>query len=242
MLPHVHAARTPHNSISMRPASHCRHDQAAIATLVIDNHLQLSRSNPAEYIAQVRDLPQDFGHLLDRRTFAKGHFWVATIAKEDDDDPNNPSQEQADTTTTITRRSGNDKSGPIVACAGMIPSIYKNAAENDNQTNSSMMISPSPITQVELTAVSMLATHRRHGLARRLVTRVLNDIPRHYPDCQRVILVTLRERMAAACRLYESLGFRLVREERVQDDDDESFTMTVRYYALELKASEKEQE
>ena len=103
------------------------------------------------------------------------------------------------------------------------------------------MISPPPITQVELTAVSVLATHRRHGLARQLVTRVLNDIPRHYPDCQRVVLVTLRERMAAACRLYESLGFRLVREEPVRDND-ESFTMTVRYYALELKASEKEQE
>ena len=39
-------------------------------------------------------------------------------------DPNNPSRKQADTTTTITRRSGNHKSGPIVACAGMIPSIY----------------------------------------------------------------------------------------------------------------------
>lgn len=124
MLPLSHAAQNPRKSLAIRPASPCRHDQAAIATLAIDNHLQLSRSNPAEYIAQVRDLPQDFGHLLDRRTFAKGHFWVATIAKEDDDDPNNPSRKQADTTTTITRRSGNHKSGPIVACAGMIPSIY----------------------------------------------------------------------------------------------------------------------
>lgn len=222
--------------VSIRRAS--RSDQAAIAALVMDNHLQLSRSDPAEYIAQVRDLPHDFGHLLDPATFAKGHYWVATA----DDDTTHPTN-----TDTINQshqpNSFNDdqvssKSHHIVASAGMIPSIYK---QKEGITEDSASINR--ITQVELTAVSVSATHRRQGLARQLVTRVLDEIPQRYPDCQRVVLVTLRERMAAACRLYESLGFRLVREEKVHDDPTEegnSFTMTVRYYELKLTPSNRD--
>ncbi len=50
-------------SISMRRALQA--DRAALAQLVVSNHLSLSAECPGEWLEQLRDVPDDFAHLLD---------------------------------------------------------------------------------------------------------------------------------------------------------------------------------
>jgi ribosomal protein S18 acetylase RimI-like enzyme len=55
-------------------------DRAALAQLVLRNHLELSAACPEEWLAQLRDLPTDFAHLLDAAEFARGRYRVAKDA------------------------------------------------------------------------------------------------------------------------------------------------------------------
>ena len=52
-------------------------DRAALAQLVIHNHLELSAACPQEWLAQLRDMPTDFAHLLDAAEFSRGRYRVA---------------------------------------------------------------------------------------------------------------------------------------------------------------------
>lgn len=114
----------------------------------------------------------------------------------------------------------------IVASAGTIPSNVKKdeRAIPDH-------------SDLELTGVSVSASYRRMGLARTLCKRAIEAARNNASistDISRrslvIHLVTLKERMGAACHLYEALGFVLVREVPVYDDP----MMTLRYYQLDL--------
>jgi ribosomal protein S18 acetylase RimI-like enzyme len=112
----------------------------------------------------------------------------------------------------------------IVASAGLIPLNVKNNEEAD------VVVLPND-TNMELTGVSVHPQHRRTGLAKSLVQSVLKDA--HTRGCQHVRLVTLKERMSAACQLYESLGFQILDEDEVVHA--EKPVMTIRRYILDLQ-------
>lgn len=176
-------------------------DQTMIGSLVIQNHLALSQDFPEEYLRQVVDVPADFAHLINRKQFEKSCFVVAV------DDAHNR----------------------IVGCAGIISSIVK--ADPDAAIVD--------FGEWELTGVTVAQSHRNRGLARTMIELLLQEVRDGRLEspsgpilgvCQRVHLVTLKERMAPACRLYESLGFQLEREEQVYMAP----LMTVRHYTYAL--------
>jgi ribosomal protein S18 acetylase RimI-like enzyme len=114
--------------------------------------------------------------------------------------------------------------GTIVACAGIIPT---NVKENANAVPT--------YNEMELTGVTVEPNHRRKGLAKSLVLLALQKSRSR--GCQLVELVTLKERMSAACALYESLGFELLHDEVVHYEEP---IMTVRRYTLNLEQAKIE--
>jgi ribosomal protein S18 acetylase RimI-like enzyme len=123
----------------------------------------------------------------------------------------------------------------IFGCAGVIPVSAKTA---------------DPCTELdlfgeewELTGVTVALSYRQRRLARTMIEQLLQDLingkMRHHAGgisdvvCRRVYPVTLKERMTSACRLYESLGFQLEREEEVYRYS--APPMTVRHYAIHLE-------
>ena len=83
-----------------------------------------------------------------------------------------------------------------------------------------------------LNAVTVHPHHRRKGLARKLVTQVLDEARRR--GVSRLTLVTLLELMRPAWTLYEQLGFKRIDEEIVKTAPRK---MTVLTYELVLNQS-----
>ena len=54
-------------------------DWPEIAKMVIENHLALSADCPAEWLNQLRDVPNDFPHLLNEEMFSAGRYHVAVV-------------------------------------------------------------------------------------------------------------------------------------------------------------------
>lgn len=181
---HTFLSRLVMAEVTIRPAT--PGDHVAICALVIQNHLALSQDFPEEYIRQVIDVPNDFGHLVKPLQFQKSRFLVAT------------------------------EQDSMVGCAGIIPSNVKADPH-----------APPDHVEVELTAVTVAPQFRKRGIARRLIQQLIQDVLSDYA-CRCVRLVTLKERMAPACRLYESFGFLVEREERAFDKP----VMTVCCYTL----------
>ena len=63
-------------SVELRPRRALPEDREAIADLVIDNHLALSRDEPEELAAQTADVPEDFGVVMDPARFDRSVFFV----------------------------------------------------------------------------------------------------------------------------------------------------------------------
>ena len=64
-------------SVSVRRALPA--DRAELAQLVVSNHLSLSAECPGEWLEQLRDVPDDFAHLLDAARSACGMPEHATM-------------------------------------------------------------------------------------------------------------------------------------------------------------------
>jgi ribosomal protein S18 acetylase RimI-like enzyme len=114
----------------------------------------------------------------------------------------------------------------IVASAGLIPLNVK-----DDNDEADVVVLPNDDTNMALTGVSVHPQYRRIGLAKSLVQSLLKDAQTR--GCQHVRLVTLKERMSAACQFYESLGFQILDEDEVVHAEEP--VMTVRRYILDLQ-------
>ncbi|KAL6078763.1 Amino-acid acetyltransferase [Balamuthia mandrillaris] len=161
-------------------------ERAAVAALVIQNHLALSEDSAEEWLEQLKDVPSDFAHLMQDSSFAEGRHQVA-IDKH---------------------------SGAIVGCACIAPTEEEGVWL--------------------LEALSVRPSWRGRGLGKRLLRLAIDEARR--VGAQRLKLVTLKERMENAWRLYQKQGFKRVSEEVVAGPPSRPL-MTVLRYQLDLGSS-----
>lgn len=189
-------------------------DRPRIARLVLRNHLDLSWDRPEEWIRQVLDVPSDFPHLLRPDLFARGMYRVAVV-----DHPNDEI---------------------IVGCAGVTPSsrgavvVPPSATEDgddDDGRCADGTVDSGDCSRYDLTSVSVTEDWRRRGIAEKLTASVLRRTLAELPDVETIALVTLKE-ASSGKKLYEKIGFRLIREEVIAELPRR---MTVLEYELSLK-------
>lgn len=192
-------------------------DRPRIARFVLRNHLDLSWDHPEEWIRQVLDVPSDFPHLLRPDLFARGMYRVAVVDHHPDDEI-------------------------IVGCAGVTPSsrgavVVPPLATDDGDDDdddgrcADGTVDSGDCSRYDLTSVSVAEDWRRRGIAEKLTASVLRRTLAELPDVETIALVTLKE-ASSGKRLYEKLGFRLVREEVVVELPRR---MTVLEYELSMK-------
>jgi len=109
----------------------------------------------------------------------------------------------------------------VVACAGITPKT-----SSDGESASEWI----------LCAVTVHPDFRCRGLGSHLINMAISEARKKTVfGAETLELVTLKEKMASACRLYERLDFKVVKTEKVRDHP---MPMTVLWYNLDLRVSD----